>query len=213
MSLWEGFIGRQARLTNKWAEYFAAYERHFSRYRNQAVTLLEIGAGDGGSLQLWKRFFGPHARLVGIDIRPECKEFEEDQIRIYIGSQSDSEFLEALLREVGPVQIVIDDGSHRMADVTASFTHIYHHPMMDVCGIYAIEDLHTAYWEEFGGGHLREDSFIERAKLHVDELNAHHTRGAVPPSRLTANTLSIHFYDSLVIYERGRRGPNRNLWA
>ena len=207
MSLWAEFLGHRGRLANKWADYFPAYDRHFSRYRNQAVTLIEIGVGSGGSLQLWKRFFGPHARIVGVDITPGCMEFAEDQIKIFIGNQSDTAFLDSVLQEIGPVHIVIDDGSHLTTDIMASFSHIYYHPMMDVCGIYAVEDVHTAYWDEVEG------SFIETAKRHVDELNAHHTRGSVPASALTASTVSIHFYDSLVVYERGRRMPNRNLWA
>ena len=198
-------------MIHKWKHYFPVYERHFNRFRNQAVTVLEIGCGEGGSAQMWKRYFGPYARIIGIDIKPECKAFEEDQIQIRIGDQGDTIFLDSVMAEFGPVQILIDDGSHLMHHIQRSFAHLYYHPLLDTCGVYLVEDLHTAYWGEFGGGHLHENSFIETAKRHVDELNAHHSCSAVMPSQFTEMTLSVHFYDSMVVYERGRRGPNQSL--
>ena len=68
MNLWSDFLQNGGRLTNKWSSYFPAYERHLERFQNQAVTMLEIGCGRGGSLQMWKRYLVPHARIVGIDI-------------------------------------------------------------------------------------------------------------------------------------------------
>lgn len=211
MQLWSDFQSNPGRMVHKWKYYFPAYERHFSRFRNQSVTIMEIGCGEGGSLQMWKRFFGPYARIVGIDINPECNAFAEDQVQIRIGDQTDVAFLDSVFAEFGPVQIVIDDGSHMMRDIQISFEHLYYHSAMDTCGVYVVEDLHAAYWSNFGGGYLRQGSFIEVAKKHVDELNAHHTGGAVLPGRFTELTLSIHFYDSMVVYERGRHGPNLSL--
>ena len=211
--LWAHFLANPGRGIHKWTHYFPAYERHFARFRQQAVTLVEIGCGAGGSLQMWRRYFGPHARIVGLDINPACAAFEEDGIFVRIGGQSDTGFLDAVMAEFGPVQIIIDDGSHKMADVAASFAHLYLHPAFDVCGVYLIEDLHTAYWPEYGGGYRHRDSFIETAKAHVDELNAWHTRGAVTPGPFAAATLSVHFYDSIVVYERGRRTQSRSLFS
>lgn len=31
----------------------------------------------GGALQMWKNYFGEGTRVIGIDITPETKEFEE----------------------------------------------------------------------------------------------------------------------------------------
>ena len=47
---------------------------------------------------------------------------------------------------------------------------------------------------------------MEIAKDLIDELNADHARGALEPTEFTASTLSIHFYDSIVVFERGRHG-------
>jgi hypothetical protein len=66
-----------------------------------------------------------------------------------------------------------------------------------------VEDMHTAYWDEYGGGVGRPDSFIERSKGFIDRLNADHARGAVPPDAFTATTRSMCFYDSFVVFEKG----------
>jgi hypothetical protein len=38
----------------------------------------------------------------------------------------------------------------------------------------------------------------------IDELNADHARGQVSVTDFTKSTLSMHFYDSVVVFERGR---------
>ena len=148
MGLWSEFIGNKQRVIHKWKHYFPAYEAHFGRFVNRPVLFVEIGCGNGGSLQMWKRYFGPHALIVGIDINPACRNFEEDQIKVRIGSQSDTNFLAGLIEEFGTPNIVLDDGSHRMSDVVTTFQYLY--PRTAADGVYAVEDLHTAYWDDYG---------------------------------------------------------------
>jgi hypothetical protein len=199
--LWRSFLAHGGRIAHKWTHYFPIYERHFARFRNTSCVILEIGVDAGGSLQLWKGYLGPHADVVGIDLNPGCRAAEEDQIRVFIGDQSDRAFLESVLREIGEPDIVIDDGSHVMGHVNASFDVLY--PRLSKNGVYLVEDLHTAYWEEFGGGHLRPGTFIERCKSLVDSLNAYHSRGAVPVDEFARTTMSMHVYDSVVVFEKG----------
>jgi hypothetical protein len=202
MTLWSDFLTNDQRVIHKWKHYFPAYERHFAKFVNTDVVFLEIGSGQGGSLQMWKRFLGPHARIVGIDLRPECKEFAEDQIDIRIGDQSDKTFLLDVCQEFGVPDVVLDDGSHMMAHIHASFSVLY--PLLPRNGVYMVEDLHTAYWAEFEGGVKRKESFIETCKDLIDELNADHSRGALSATEFTRTTLSMHFYDSIVAFEKGR---------
>ena len=169
---------------------------------NLDIALLEIGCGQGGSLQMWKRYLGPHARIVGVDIDPRCAAFAEDQIEIRIGDQSNPAFLLKLIEEFGSFDIVVDDGSHMMAHVNSSFDILY--PSLNRNGVYLVEDLHTAYWEEYGGGLHRKSTFIERCKDFIDFLNADHARGALDPGDFTRNTLSMHLYDSVAVFEKGR---------
>jgi len=202
MSLWSDFLTNQDLLVHKWKHYFPVYERHLARFRNLDVVMFEIGVSQGGSLRMWKRLLGPHARIVGIDIDPRTAGAAEDQVDVRIGSQADAGFLRSVVDEFGAPDIVLDDGSHVMEHVNATFDVLY--PLVPKNGVYMVEDMHTAYWEEFGGGLGKPGSFIERSKALVDRLNADHARGAIAPDAFTATTQSICFYDSFVVFEKGR---------
>jgi hypothetical protein len=206
MNLWADFLTNDRCVIHKWKHYFPIYEQHFRRFIYRPVMFWEIGCGEGGSLQMWKRYFGPLAQIVGLDIRPECKSYREDQIAIRIGDQADTAFLDRLLDEFGPPDIVLDDGSHKMSDVLATFRHLY--PKLDRNGVYMVEDMHTAYWPKFGGGVRREGTFIEICKELIDELNGQHFGAATD---FTRTTLSMHFYDSVIAFERGRHGRSRAI--
>ena len=77
MNLWHDFLTNTGRRVDKWTHYFPIYEKHLKDWRNRTLTFLEIGVAKGGSLQMWKRYFGPMATIVGIDINPHCKEVED----------------------------------------------------------------------------------------------------------------------------------------
>ena len=202
MDLWRDFLTNQGKVIHKWEHYFPAYERHFSPWRGRSLTFLEIGVARGGSLAMWRRYFGPLAKIVGIDIDPKCRAREDDGVAVRIGDQADTGFLDTIIEEFGVPDIVLDDGSHQMRHIQASFDHLY--PKIPKNGVYMVEDLHTAYWQDFGGGVDEEASFINRAKGMVDKLNADHTRGAVTPDAFTRDTVSISFYDSMVVFEKGQ---------
>jgi len=208
MNLWSDFLTNDGRLIHKWKHYFPIYERHFQAFVYRPLTFIEIGCGLGGSLQMWKRYFGPHATIVGIDILPECKAYEEDQIEVRIGPQQDTRFLQTIVDEFGQPDIVLDDGSHMMGHVIKTFEFLY--PRVARNGVYMVEDLHTSYWEEYEGGFRRPGTFIEQCKGMLDELNAEHTRDAFPPTEFTKTTLAMHFYDSVAVFERG---THTKKWA
>jgi hypothetical protein len=201
MNLWQDFLTNDGKIIHKWVHYFPIYERHFEWYKNKSLTFLEIGVFKGGSLQMWQRYFGPFARIVGMDIDEKCKEHEQPGISVRIGDQSDPRFLQSIIDEFGVPDIVLDDGSHHMNHINASFQFLY--PKLPKNGVYMVEDLHTAYWEEYGGGLGKADSFVNQAKKFIDSLNADHTRGAVPADFVTRGTFSISFYDSVIAFEKG----------
>lgn len=202
MTLWHQFLTHDGHVAHKWKHYFPAYEAHFARFINRPVVFLEIGVSLGGSLQLWKQYLGPHAQIVGIDVDPACAALEEDQIAIRIGDQGDTTFLRSVLDEFGAPNIVLDDGGHMMSQMIASFGYLY--PRMAPDGVYFVEDLHTAYWDEYEGGLRRPGTFVELTKGLIDELNADWSRDALPPTDFTRSTLSMHFYDACAVFERGR---------
>ena len=78
------FNSNSGRLIHKWMHFFEVYDRHFSRFRGKEVVVVEIGVFHGGSLQMWKQYFGPGAVIHGVDINPRCKELEEEQVTIHI---------------------------------------------------------------------------------------------------------------------------------
>ena len=164
--------------------------------------MIEIGCGRGGSLQMWRQYLGPLATIVGIDINPICKEYEEPGIFVRIGDQSDKTFLCSVLAEFGIPEIVLDDGSHVMKDINTSFDVFY--PLMLRNSIYMVEDLHTAYFEEYGGGIDNQETFTNRVKGFIDLINADYSRGVVKPTKFTRDTFSINIYDSIVCFEKGR---------
>ena len=51
---------------------------NFSKFKDKNITFVEIGVYNGGSLKIWKNYFGPKSRIIGIDINPDCKKFEDD---------------------------------------------------------------------------------------------------------------------------------------
>lgn len=202
MTLWDYFLDNKNRVIHKWTHYFPIYESFFSPFVNRSVLFVEIGCGKGGSLQMWKRYFGPRATIVGIDIDPACKAYEEEQIEVRIGDQNNPLFLQSIVDEFGYPDIILDDGSHVMEHIKTTFNTLYSQMTKD--GVYLVEDLHTSYWEEMGGGLNREGTFIELCKSLIDELNAEHTKGLLPPSEFTTNTISMHFYDSVTVFQRGK---------
>ncbi len=201
MSLFADFLTHKERGAFKWSHYFPVYERHFSAWKNRSLFFLEIGVSEGGSLQMWQQFFGPYAKIVGIDIKPECKDYEQDGIFVRTGDQGDSKFLQQIIDEFGVPDIVLDDGSHAMWHVNATFDFLY--PKMGKNSIYMVEDMHTAYWERWGGGKDKPESFVNRCKGFIDELNAELSRGDVEETEFSRTTMGMSFYDSIVVLEKG----------
>jgi hypothetical protein len=155
----------------------------------------------GGSLQMWKNYFGKDAKIYGIDIDPRCKEFEEDNIKIFIGSQSDANFLKKVKNSIPKVDILIDDGGHTMKQQRTSFEELFEHVKDE--GVYLIEDLHTSYWALFGGGHKRKNTFIEYSKNLIDYLNAYHSeQRSLKVDNYTKSVDSLHYYDSILVVEK-----------
>lgn len=200
MNLYSYFLTQTGSRIIKSAHYFPAYERHLSRWINKPLLMFEIGTGDGGSSQMWKQYFGPLARIVTVDIREICKNYEQSQIFVRIGDQANTDFLDSLIAEFGQPDIILDDGSHHMTDINKTFSHLYSQMTRD--GVYIVEDLSTAYWEEYGGGLGVKGSFIERAKGLIDELHAIDSRGQVEQTNFSRQTGSIHFYTALIAFER-----------
>ncbi len=195
------FEENTGRLIHKWKHYFEIYDRHFSRFRNTDVHIVEFGVSQCGSLQMWKEYFGPDCQIYGIDINTHCKMLEEDQIKIFIGDQADRKFLKSLSAQIPRIDILIDDGGHTMRQQKRTFEELFH--FIDKNGVYLCEDLHTSYWPKWGGGYKKSGSFIEYSKQFIDNLNAWHSKTKrLKVTEFTRTVHSLHFYDSILVIEK-----------
>jgi 23S rRNA U2552 (ribose-2'-O)-methylase RlmE/FtsJ len=189
---------------NKYHHYFDIYERHFEKFVGKSVKILEIGVWQGGSTKMWKEYFGKDAKIIGIDINPKCKIIEDEQIKIYIGDQADDNFLKMIISSEGPFDIIMDDGGHYMHQQIASFKGLY--LSLNNGGVYLCEDLHTNYWNLYGGGYKKPNTFIELTKTLIDELNAFYSESIeLKITEFTKNTIGIHIYDSVVVFDKQNR--------
>lgn len=195
------------RLIHKWHHYFDIYHHHFERFRDRPVTIVEFGVFHGGSLQMWRDYFGPQARIYGVDINPNCAMLAEPGIEILIGDQSDRTFLKEVAEKVGPIDVLIDDGGHYMDQQLATFQEMW--PAIKKDGILLVEDLHSNYMSYYGGGYQREGTFIEFAKALIDQVHAWYSQDTdqLSVDEYTRSIRSMHVYDSIIVFDKGRVKP------
>ena len=198
----EFFNNNPGRELTKWYNYFEIYDRHFARFRGRSPVVLEIGVDEGGSLHMWHEYFGAGTRVVGIDVNPACKKFEDEATTILLGDQADRAFLAAVRERLPRIDILIDDGGHRMEQQINTFEELYRH--VQPHGIYLCEDMHTSLWPDYGAGYRHAGSFLEYTKALVDRLSAWHSPdpGVLAVDGFTKSTHSMHFYDSVVVIEK-----------
>lgn len=203
------FENNTSNAIHKWLHYFDIYDFWFKKYKNQPVVILEIGVYQGGSLNMWRDYFGEKAQIYAVDINPLCKQFETENTKIFIGSQEDRAFLRDVKNKIPPVDILIDDGGHTMRQQIITFEELYESVKSD--GIYLCEDLHTSYWKSHGGGLQRKNSFIEYSKKFIDSINAWNSRSKYfSIDEITKSTYSLHYYPSILVIEKKTMTPPRS---
>lgn len=211
-TLVEIFQNHTGRLLNKWHHYLEIYDEYFPPYKDKNIVLLEFGIAHGGSLEMWRKYFGPEALIIGVDVNPECKKFEEKNTPVYIGSQEDKTFLSDLKSKVPPVDILIDDGGHTMKQQITTFETLFDH--VKDGGLYICEDTHTSYWETYYGGYKKKNTFIEYSKNFIDAIHGWHFKKDGKPfvTDITRNVKALHYYDSIVIIEKQKMQPPQNTF-
>ena len=148
--------------------YCDKYSNYLPFKRYDKLNIMEIGVLDGQSVKTWKEYFY-RSKITGVDINPNCKQYEEDNISIEIGSQADNVFLLDVMREHGPFDMILDDGSHMNSHVIFSFEHLFN--SVKSGGVYIVEDCATSYWSDYEGGFRKETTMIEYFKRLVDDIN------------------------------------------
>jgi 23S rRNA U2552 (ribose-2'-O)-methylase RlmE/FtsJ len=169
------------------------------------VRFLEIGVSKGGSMQMWRKYFGKEAVIFGIDIEKNCLEFQGINGEVRIGSQDDPDFLNSVVAEMGGVDVILDDGSHVMKHIMTSLSCLL--PQLEDGGIYMIEDLHTAYWRNFGGGLRSKMNFFNIVRSLTDDMHSWYHQRSLKHQEISKHCRSIHIYDSIVVIEKGVMYP------
>lgn len=194
------FFNRSEKTIHKWHHYFDIYDKHFSKFIGKSPTVLEIGVWNGGSLLMWKDYFGKDSKIIGIDINQDCKNHEnlEKNINVHILNQYNDNDLDFLISNYKNFDIIIDDGSHINPHMIHSFNKLFNY--VTDGGVYLIEDVHTSYWDIFQGGLRNENTIIEHSKKIIDSINGHHWENGVDDYTKSVN--SISFYDSIIVFDK-----------
>ncbi len=198
--------------------YTQHYMQHFLPFKNKKLALLEIGVGGyshpklgGGSLLMWKKYF-PKGKIYGVDIYDKSA-LQERRIKIFQGSQVDQQFLEKVTNETGPLDIIIDDGSHVNKHVIETFKLLF--PKLKKGGIYVVEDIQTSYWEDFGGDskNLQNPATsMNFFKSLTDGLNYQEITDENYIERSFDKMItSIHFYHNLIFIHKGENLEASNI--
>lgn len=180
-SLRDLYAGHAGKVSHKWTSYLREYEHILAPVRGRVITMLEIGVQNGGSLELWSRYFPQATRIVGCDVNPKCAQLAFDDPRIaVVVADACSEAGAAAVRSLADrYDLVIDDGSHKSGDIVRAFANYF--PLVNDGGLYVCEDLCCGYWNEFEGGVFDIRSSITFFKQLVDVVNHEHWRLPNPP--------------------------------
>ena len=146
--------------SRKYQKYFRIYDELFFNYKNKKITFIEIGVANGGSLVMWKKYFGKNSRIIGVDLNPRCKIFKKKGFEIFIGDSSNKEFMNSVFKKVGKVDIILDDGGHTNSQQINAVANCI--PHINSGGLLVTEDTHASYMKKFGNP--SKHSFINFSK-------------------------------------------------
>jgi len=212
------YSGHAAKVSQKWNLYLYVYDAALAPRRDHAVTLVEVGVQNGGSLEIWAKYFAAGRRFVGCDVDEKVRglAFDDARIRTVVAPVNTPAAAKAILAEAGgPIDVFIDDGSHLSPDIILAFRNYF--PAIRAGGIYIAEDLHCAYRRDWAGG-LEAPNAISFFKALVDAMHQPHwdegasmdtvARSFLPGdaaadlARLAASVASVAFFDSMCIIRK-----------
>jgi hypothetical protein len=181
----------------KWRHYFDVYHRHFQKYIGKEVHIVEIGVFSGGSLNMWREYFGPDCHVHGVDLEESCLTYEREGVTIHVGDQADRSFWKRFRSQVPRVDIVVDDGGHTVRQQRTTLEELL--PHISPGGIYVCEDIQGSY--------NRFNSYVNGLS-HL--LNAHNPDSTVVgaatesdvKSQLQGAISSISHYPYMVVIEK-----------
>jgi len=178
----------------KHTNYFDIYDKVLNKYVGESITFIEIGILDGGSLFMWRDFFGERARIIGVDLNPEATKWREHGFEIFIGDQSKPEFWQDLFEEIGDVHVLLDDGGHRndqqIITTKSALPHI-----LDG-GSIIIEDTQTSFmkFESF-----QKYTFVSFLQSRITSLYARSDDLRLKPDIFSKSVHSMEFFSGVCV--------------
>jgi len=178
----------------KWNHYFDIYRRFFKKFVGTEVSILEIGIYSGGSLDMWRNYFGAGCQVYGIDVQEACKVYEGEGKRIFIGDQADREFWRRFREQVPSLDIVIDDGGHRPEQQIVTLEETL--PYLRAGGVYMCEDIHRIHnnFSAYIGGLINHFNST-KVRVPAPELTA-------VPTAFQRDIRAIHSYPFAIVIEK-----------
>jgi hypothetical protein len=181
----------------KWLHYFDIYHRHFKKFVGREVHVLEVGIYSGGSLGMWRDYFGKGCHIYGVDIEPACMTYKSDGIDVFIGDQSDRSFWKQFREAVPKIDILIDDGGHAPEQQRITLEEML--PHIRPGGVYLCEDIGS---NTFGGYVSGLACDMNASKRTDDSFDA-----PITPSSFQASVRSITQYPYVTVIEKHDNNP------
>ena len=187
-------------------KYFEVYDQIFEKYKEKKIVFVEVGVLNGGSLEIWKKYFHPESRIIGIDLNPDTKKFEKNGFEIYIGDQSNPQFWGNFFKEVGNIDILLDDGGHTNLQQIITLNECIKN--INDEGILMTEDTHTSYMQEFANP--GKYSFINYTKKIIDDINYKFPNIGSFQYSLSNYIYSIQYFESMVVFNVNKAKTKTN---
>jgi SAM-dependent methyltransferase len=189
----------------KWNHYLDIYHRHFQKFIGKEVHVVEVGVFSGGSLEMYKSYFGSKCHVYGVDIREECRSLQNETTKIFIGDQADRGFWRRFRQEVPVLDILIDDGGHKTEQQIVTLEEML--PHLRPGGVFVCEDVVGEFngFDAYVGGLTAKLDLCELVRGPVKELSS----VAAP---FQADIDSIHNYSYVTVIEK-RTSPIRQFEA
>ena len=161
------------KVSDKWSIYISQYDDKLNRYQNLPIKLFEVGILNGGSLEIFSKYFSKAELILGCDIDPNCKKLKYDnkKIKVIIGDVNEEKTKSEIVKHSN-FDIIIDDGSHNSKDIVRTFCNYFNY--LKDGGLFIIEDLHCSYRSQHGGGIFYPISSINFFKQLIDIINYEH---------------------------------------
>ena len=174
--------------STKVGEFGYIYSEILANLTGDNIAILEIGQRRGETFKTLLDVL-PTATVYGIDIgRGEYRQMNikaelekySSRARPFVGDQTDEALLNRIgteaLKKHGGFDMVIDDGGHSMEQQQTSLRVLSSY--MKPRGIYAIEDIETSYYEQYGGGEVgKPGTTIDLMKQLIDVVNRDYIEG------------------------------------